>query len=95
MLYIYIYVCIYDVDVYNAFSMDKVAAAGSSLFGTTETQALSRLRREHASAIWYFSPTAQATGVFSHSKGFGAERSSTKTHSPRFPNRGSQIEVPK
>ena len=42
-----------------------------------------------------FSPTAQATGVFSHSKGFGAERSSTKTHSPRFPNRGSQIEVPK
>ena len=44
---------------------------------------------------FYFSPTAQATGVFSHSKGFGAERSSTKTHSPRFPNRGSQIEVPK
>jgi hypothetical protein len=52
-----------------------------------------------------FSPTAECFGVFSHSKGFGADRSSSKTHSPkvprfqvkvpRFPSKGSQVKVPK
>ena len=48
-----------------------------------------------------FSPTAECFGVFSHSKGFGADRSSSKTDSPkvpRFPSKGSQgsqLKVPK
>jgi len=48
------------------------------------------------------SPTAECFGVFSHSKGFGADRSSSKTDSlkvPRFqvqvPSTGSQVKVPK
>ena len=53
----------------------------------------------------FFSPTAECFGVFSHSKGFGADRSSSKTHSPkvprfqvkvpRFPSKGSQVKVPR
>ena len=41
----------------------------------------------------YFSPTAECFGVFSHSKGFGADRSSSKTHSPKVPR--FQVKVPK
>ena len=51
-----------------------------------------------------FSPTAECFGVFSHSKGFGADPSSSKTHSPkvprfqvkvpRFPSKGSQVKLP-
>ena len=51
--------------------------------------------------IVFFSATAECFGVFSHSKGFGADRSSSKTHSPkvprfqvkvpRFPSKGSQV----
>ena len=40
-----------------------------------------------------FSPTAECFGVFSHSKGFGADRSSSKTHSPKVPR--FQVKVPK
>ena len=40
-----------------------------------------------------FSPTAECFGVFSHSKGFGADRSSSKTHSPEVPR--FQVKVPK
>ena len=39
-----------------------------------------------------FSPTAECFGVFSHSKGFGADRSSSKTHSPKVPR--FQVKVP-
>ena len=39
------------------------------------------------------SPTAECFGVFSHSKGFGADRSSSKTHSPKVPR--FQVKVPK
>ena len=41
----------------------------------------------------HFSPTAECFGVFSHSKGFGADRSSSKTHSPKVPR--FQVKVPK
>ena len=40
-----------------------------------------------------FSPTAEYFGVFSHSKGFGADRSSSKTDSPKVPR--FQVKVPK
>ena len=40
-----------------------------------------------------FSPTAECFGVFSHSKGFGADRSSSKTDSPKVPR--FQVKVPK
>ena len=39
------------------------------------------------------SPTAECFGVFSHSKGFGADRSSSETHSPKVPR--FQVKVPK
>ena len=49
-----------------------------------------------------FSQTAECFGVFSHSKGFGADRSSSKTDSPKVPRfqvqvptTGSQVKVPK
>ena len=49
-----------------------------------------------------FSPTAECFGVFSHSKGFGADRSSSKTDSPKVPrfqvqvpSTGSQVKVPR
>ena len=43
----------------------------------------------------HFSPTAECFGVFSHSKGFGAHRSSSKTHSPKVQSKGSQVKVPR
>ena len=43
--------------------------------------------------ILHFSPTAECFGVFSHSKGFGADRSSSKTDSPKVPR--FQVKVPK
>jgi len=42
---------------------------------------------------FFFPPTAECFGVFSHSKGFGADRSSSKTHSPKVPR--FQVKVPK
>ena len=41
----------------------------------------------------FFSPTAECFGVFSLSKGFGADRSSSKTDSPKVPR--FQVQVPK
>ena len=48
---------------------------------------------QHTCQSLGFSPTAECFGVFSHSKGFGADRSSSKTHSPKVPR--FQVKVPK
>ena len=43
-----------------------------------------------------FAPTAECIGVFSHGKSFGADRSSSRTDSPRVPkSKSSLVEVPK
>ena len=39
----------------------------------------------------FFFPNSRNFGVFSHSKSFGADRSSSKTIPPTFPSKGSQV----
>ena len=55
-------------------------------------QPATRAIRKHCSvAVVNFSPKGACFGVFSHSKGFGASRSSSQRHSPRFPQGSHKV----